>query len=225
MRSRAFLTNGKRERRAVVCLRVIRVFRIPLSTNVERVALALAYKGVEVEWVDVDPDDRTPVVELSGQALVPVLEADGEVVADSTRILEWLERRFPEPALYPRNAARRAEVEIFVDWFNRVWKRTPNELVDLIERGAWDPTRVEELGREITASLEVFEALLDGRGYLMGEFGVADCAAFPFLRFARYLEEDDPYFFHQVLAERLALRSDHPRTAAWLERMEARPRG
>ena len=218
------MTNGKRERRAVVCLRVIRILRIPLSTNVERVALALAYKGVEVEWVDVDPDDRTPVVELSGQELVPVMQADGEVIADSTRILAELERRFPEPALYPRDAARRAEVEVFVDWFNRVWKRAPNELVGLLEDGPADPARVEELGREITASLEVFEALLDGRDYLMGEFGVADCAAFPFLRFARYLEEDDPYVFHQILAERLALGDGYPRVAAWLERMEARPR-
>ena len=55
---------------------MIRVLRIPLSTNVERVALALAHKGLEVEWVDVDPDDRSPVVALSGQELVPVLEAN-----------------------------------------------------------------------------------------------------------------------------------------------------
>jgi glutathione S-transferase len=203
---------------------VIRVLRIPLSTNVERVALALAYKGVEVEWVDVDPDDRSPVVELSSQELVPVLEADGEVVSDSTRILEWLERRFPEPALYPGDPARRAEVEVFVDWFNRVWKRAPNELTGLLESERPDAARAEELGREITASLEVFEELLDGRDFLMGEFGASDCAAFPFLRFAAYLEDGDPYVFHQVLAERLALGSGHPRVTAWLERMEARPR-
>jgi len=203
---------------------VIHVLRIPLSTNVERVALALAYKGVEVDWVDVDPDDRSAVVELSGQELVPVLDADGEVVSDSTRILAWLEDRFPEPPLYPREPARRAEVDVFVDWFNRVWKRAPNELTDLLESGRPDVARVEELGREITGSLDVFEALLDGRDFLLGEFGVADCAAFPFLRFAAYLEDGDPYVFHQVLAERLALGADHLRVAAWLERMEARPR-
>ena len=52
---------------------MLRVYRIPYSTNVERVALALAHKGVEVDWVDVDPDDRTPVLAVSGQALVTVL--------------------------------------------------------------------------------------------------------------------------------------------------------
>ena len=51
----------------------MRVFRIPFSTNVERVALALGHKGVAVEWVDVDPADRSPVRDVSGQDLVPVL--------------------------------------------------------------------------------------------------------------------------------------------------------
>ena len=37
----------------------IRVHRIAFSTNVERVALAAAHKGVSVEWVDVDPADRS----------------------------------------------------------------------------------------------------------------------------------------------------------------------
>ena len=49
------------------------VYRIPFSTNVERVALALAHKGVDVDWVDVDPNDRGPVVAITGQELVPVL--------------------------------------------------------------------------------------------------------------------------------------------------------
>ena len=56
---------------------MLRLYRFRYSTNVERVALALAYKGIEVESVEIDPDDRTPVRELSGQDLVPVLvEAD-----------------------------------------------------------------------------------------------------------------------------------------------------
>jgi glutathione S-transferase len=58
----------------------------------------------------------------------------------------------------------------------------------------------------------------------MGEFGVADCIAFPFLRFARYHEENDPYLFHSILIEHLALGDGYPNLSAWLERMEARPR-
>ena len=63
---------------------MIRVWRIPFSTNVERVALALGHKGLEAEWVDVDRNDRTTVIEASGQPLVPVLEDDGKLIADST---------------------------------------------------------------------------------------------------------------------------------------------
>ena len=71
------------------------LYRIPFSTNVERIALALAHKGVEVEYVDVDPDDRTPVIEISGQELVPVLVDGDLVLSDSPAILEYLEERFP----------------------------------------------------------------------------------------------------------------------------------
>ena len=69
----------------------IRCYRIPFSTNVERVALAAGHKGVPIEWIDVDPADRSPVEAVSGQSLVPVLVADGEVVSDSPRILDWLD--------------------------------------------------------------------------------------------------------------------------------------
>jgi glutathione S-transferase len=34
---------------------MLRIYRIPYSTNVERVALALGHKGLEAEWIDVDP--------------------------------------------------------------------------------------------------------------------------------------------------------------------------
>ena len=100
---------------------MIRVWRIPFSTNVERVALALGHKGLDVEWVDVDPSDRTPVREISGQDLVPVLEDDGLVLHDSPAILEHLEARYPDPPLYPRDEARRAEATLLIDWFNRFW--------------------------------------------------------------------------------------------------------
>src|SRR5690242_20430628 len=96
---------------------VLRVYRIPFSTNVERVALALAHKGLAAEWIDVDPAARTPVRRASGQDLVPVLDDDGVVVADSTAILRHLEERYPDPPLFPRDPARRAELECFLDWF------------------------------------------------------------------------------------------------------------
>lgn len=205
---------------------MLRLYRIPFSTNVERVALALAHKGIEVEWVDVDPADRTPVREVSGQDLVPVLvEEDGSVTYDSTRILARLEELHPDAPLYPGDPARRAEVEVFLDWFNRVWKRPPNALDAELGKAEPDTALVAELAAELAASRDVFEGLLAGRDHLFGEFSVADCAAFPFLRYARYSDPEDEERFHLILVEHLRPLDDHPRLAAWLERMERRPRG
>ena len=204
--------------------RVLRVYRIPFSTNVERVSLALAHKGMDVEWIDVDPADRSPVERVSGQSLVPVLVDDGRVVFDSTAILRFLERLQPDPALFPRNEAKRAELDVFLDWFNRVWKRPPNEIE--AERGQADPdqARIDELGQELTGSLDLFEALLAGRDYLFGDLSAADCAAFPFLKYGVLFDEGDTEEFHLILREFLALDGGYPRLEAWIHRMDARPR-
>ena len=105
---------------------MIELYRLRYSTNVERVTLALAHKGLEFESVWIDPEDRGAVEAVSGQPLVPVLVEDGRVIFDSTAILEYLEERCADPPLYPRDPGRRAEIVIFVDWFNRVWKVPPN---------------------------------------------------------------------------------------------------
>lgn len=193
----------------------MKVYSVRFSTNCERVALAAAYKGVPVEWHEVPYDDRSEVVAVSGQELVPVVVEDGLVLHDSPVILQWLEEQHPEPALWPGDRARRAEVDVFVDWFNRLWKRPPN----LIAVGR-DP---EKYGPRITASLDVFESLLDGRDYLFGEFGIADVIAFPFLKYAVLWDEGDEHEFHRVLQR--WLRSDaHPRFQAWIRRVDERPR-
>jgi glutathione S-transferase len=209
---------------------LIRLYRIPLSTNVERVALALAHKELPVESVFVDPDDRSPVRRVSGQDLVPVLEEDGTVVVDSMEIVRYLEERYPERPLYPRERARRAEMLIFIDWFNRVWKRPPNEIEAELGKPDPDHDRVERLGREMAAALDLFDGMLDGRDYLMGrEFSAADCAAFPFLKYALFGEEllrkeNDPYLFHKILVQYQPLGDDHPRLAGWIERVDRHPR-
>jgi glutathione S-transferase len=203
---------------------VLRIYRIPFSTNVERVALALAHKGLDVEWEDVDPADRSPVERLSGQPLVPVLVHDGRIVADSTVILRYLEDLQPEPPLFPRDEARRAELEVFLDWFNRVWKRPPNEIEAERSKAEPDAERIDGLGRELTGSLEGFEAMLAGRDYLYGDFSAADCAAFPFLKYGLIYDEADTDEFHRILREYLALNDRYPRIEAWIRLVDAHPR-
>ena len=205
---------------------MLKLVRFPYSTNVDRVALALAYKGVDVESVWVSADDRAPVRELSGQDLVPVLLDGDEVIVDSPVILEHLERRFPDPPLYPADPARREELRVFVDWFNRVWKGPPNQLADALDAGrSADEPELRALAEQLQAWLDVFERLLTGREFLFGdELSAADVIAWPFLRYAVFCDPDDTETFHRVLVD--AMQPDPQRHAAflaWIERLRPLP--
>jgi glutathione S-transferase len=203
---------------------VIRLYRARFSTNVERVALALAYKGLEAESEWIEYTDRSRVEAVSGQGLVPVIDYDGEIVADSMEIVRFLEERHPQPPLFPREPERRAEVLVFVDWFNRVWKRPPNEIEAELSKFDLDRRRLDELAGLMRAYLDLFEDLLAGREHLMGkEFGAADIAAFPFLKYAVLHDPEDDELFHQILRD--YQRDRHrPRLEAWIRRVDQRPR-
>jgi glutathione S-transferase len=202
----------------------MRVYRIPFSTNVERIALAAGHKGLALDWVDVDPADRSPVVAVSGQDRVPVLDDDGVIVVDSPLILEHLERRFPEPPLYAADPARRAEQAVFVEWFTKVWKGPPNLIAAELEKADPDRAQIEEWGARMHAWLDVFEGLLAGRDHLYGDFSIADVIAFPFLKFATLWPAGDRHGFHHILRDNLRLDGRYPRVEAWIARVDERPR-
>jgi glutathione S-transferase len=218
--------TGRRAAEPSRCaLPMLRLYRFRYSTNVERVALALAHKRLEVESVWIDPADRAPVREASGQDLVPVLVDGDRVIPDSTAVIEHLEARFPEPPLYPADRARRAEVAVFIDWFNRVWKVAPNALADALDAGG-DPEdpKLRAHARQIQEHLDVFAGLLTGREHLFGPFSAADCAAWPFVRYAAHLDEDDTETFHRVIHEHQRLDPQrHAGVAAWIDRVAQRP--
>ncbi|MDX6515275.1 MAG: hypothetical protein QOH73_941, partial [Gaiellaceae bacterium] len=65
---------------------------------------------------------------------------------------------------------------------------------------------------------------LAGRDFLFGGFSAADCAAFPFVKYALLYDGADEEPFHRILRDHLPLGADHVRLAAWIQRVDALPR-
>jgi glutathione S-transferase len=202
---------------------MVRLYLAPWSTNCERVTLALGHKGIEADSVWIDYSDRSLVERVSRQPLVPVVDFDGEIVHDSARIIARLEEIQPEPPLFPTDRARRAEMDVFIEWFNGVWKRPPNEIERILGLPEPDPAQLTELSKLMDDWLGFFESLLDGRDHLFGDaFSAADCIAYPFLKYAAGRDPADDELFHRILDEYQSV-LERPRLEAWIERVSRRP--
>ncbi len=97
------------------------LWHIPFSHYSEKARWALDYKGVRYDR-RVAPAGTHMAVALwltrGRRKTFPLLVLDGKPICDSTAIIAALERRFPEPPLYPsdpRGRARALELEDFFD--------------------------------------------------------------------------------------------------------------
>jgi glutathione S-transferase len=189
----------------------VRAWGILWSTNCERVSIAAALAGVEIDWTLVPFDDRTLIQEVSGQKGVPVAELDGQIVVGSLAIVGRI-----APQLWPADPRTRALVDTFLDWFDRIWLHPLGVL--------WrdqDEERKARAAKRLDRSLDRFEALLEG-DYLFGELSVADVASYPFLKYATDANPEDDYDIHEIMRRSLSVEA-RPRIAAWLDRMAALP--
>src|SRR4051812_44578146 len=192
----------------------ITLYRAPFSTNVERVALTLALKGLHAESVWIGYDDRSEVERVSGQGLVPVLDYDGEILTESMDIVRELDRRHPAPPLYPTDPT---EVLAFIDWFNSTWKGPPNRIEAELGKQEPDKALIAELERTMIEHLDRFEAMLATGDYLFGDtLTAADICAFPFLKFATVHDPEDDELFHMILRDRQRDGVPRPNLKAWI---------
>ena len=92
---------------------------VPVSHYSEKARWALDYKRIPHvrRW---PPGGLHPVAAFvltrGAHQTVPVLVMDGEGVGDSTEIIRRLEERFPDPPLYPADAAKRQRALDLEEW-------------------------------------------------------------------------------------------------------------
>ena len=165
-----------------------------------RVRIVLAEKDVEFETVEIDLSDRPAwLYEKNSTGRVPVLEEDGWVLPESSVIMEFLDERYPEPALLPADAADRALSRVWIfrhDDFTR-----PYYALRRGEGGA-DAALAQQLAR-LDGELRM-RPWLGGSGY-----GLADIAYVPWVLRAR-----------DMLGVSL---EPYEAVADWVERLLARP--
>ena len=176
------------------------LYDAPRCPYCARVRIVLAEKGVDHEVVEVDLADRPAwIYEKNSTGRVPVIEEDGWLLPESAVIMEYLEERYPEPALLAADPAERslARLRIFRhDVFTSPYYA--------LRRGD------ENAGPRFDEQLERLDAQLEERPWLSGSsYGLADIAYVPWVLRAQ-----------QVLGVDVA---SHPALAEWLGRMLLRP--
>ena len=172
----------------------VRIIGSSLSPNVRKVLVCLLAKHIPYEIDPIVPfmgDDRFS--KLSPLRRIPVLIDERVTLSDSSVICQYLEDRYPEPALYPRDVVDRARarwLEEFADtrmgdvFIWRYW----NQLV--IRRFVWREEPDQELvaktlAEDIPQILDYLETLAPAEGYLFGGLSIADVSIACFLRNAR----------------------------------------
>ena len=85
----------------------------------EKARWALDFKRVPHIRHSLIPGFHVPVVKrMTGKTHVPVLKLNGVAISDSSKIIEALERAYPEPALFPADPEQRRRALELEDFFD-----------------------------------------------------------------------------------------------------------
>jgi maleylpyruvate isomerase len=79
----------------------------------ERVRIVLNLKQVEYEYVPVPSVASPDYLKINPQGLMPALEIDGAIVAQSMAIIGLIDELFPTPPLLPADPVQRAQARAF----------------------------------------------------------------------------------------------------------------
>jgi glutathione S-transferase len=194
---------------------MIKLYDFKSSPNCQRVKIVLAEKRLPYEIVPVDlraQEQKTPdYLKLNPYGKVPVLTDDGTVLYESCIINEYLDEKYPNPPLLPKDPAEKAKARILVDYgmahFDSPYQKLRMELMK--EAKDQNPQVIDGAKADLKRLLKRFEDELGDQDYLIGEFSLVDADLLPrFTRLEGFGVLPDPSL---------------PRLGKYLERMKARP--
>ena len=129
-----------------------------------KVAIALIEKKIDYQvQYDVPWGDQTCTPEYSPLEQLPILiEEDGHCIYDSVYILEWLERRFPKPALLPTGTDAILEAKLRQLLGERLME-VFQSLVFELHRPEPSTPWVERQERKMKGVFEELDRIVEGR--------------------------------------------------------------
>ena len=138
-----------------------------------RVRIVLAEKGVTVETIDVDPDNKPEdLASLNPYNNLPTLVDRDLVLYEADIMMEYLDERFPHPPLFPVYPVARAQSRLWIYRIRQDWC----ELVDSLMAGDGTPSQLEKKRKELRESLISIAPIFGEKPYFMSdEFTLVDC--------------------------------------------------
>ena len=144
-----------------------------------RVRIVLAEKGVTVETIDVDLDNKPEdLATLNPYNTLPTLVDRDLVLYEADIMMEYLDERFPHPPLFPVYPVARAQSRLWIYRIRKDWCT----LVDPIMAGSGTPSQLDKMRKELRESLISIAPIFGEKPYFMSdEFTIVDCVVCPIL--------------------------------------------
>jgi glutathione S-transferase len=175
-----------------------RLFSSPLSPYAAKARIALYEKGLEFEKINVlwDPvrgfaEKPKEMLAINPKGQVPTL-VDGEIeLYDSTVIFEYLEERYPNPPLYPKNIAARARCRLLEDFADTVLADAGRilrvEVFGKPDAATRDQTAIGKADAVLHSAWSILDKQFGDNEYLCDSFTVADIGCYALIRMLRLI--------------------------------------
>lgn len=175
-----------------------------------RVRMVLEEKGLSYKTIEEDLSHPSEaLLRLNPSAQVPVLIHQGQAIAESAIINEYLEESFPSPALLSKDPLERARMRLWTQWCSSFFK--PNLDLYKYETAQMSPEDVSGLLARVQSCLRKMDEPLAHSPFLQGsELTLTDIHLFPFYRQMRRCPELMDF-------------SPYGKLNNWYERILARP--